>query len=444
MKKLCVLSVIILIVASFALSACDSAEQEQEPHNGEDMHYNNGYNNDYISDEAGEDAPNFAGQEQVLQAAPASLNLTRECFLHDFDYLMTMLEENAPYFSLIYRRNGVDMLALIPELRARLEDESQDINLASFFNLIQNEFFYHALPVTHLWFESYLELRHRGMLNDAENIDGILRYRQRLGPVQRGGGGAGFLQGISTSVIEEGRIAYISIPAFDNTPTPQQIQLIDDFYSQIEDFEHLIIDLRGNPGGWTHFFDELIIAPLLMNPLQARFHNFFQGGSHNLQFFEGFGVEPWRFQQVNDDFLRRMFWDGLSQAVVDDLAIMDYSFHEVWTVHADPARRINFNGRIWMLTDGYMASGAHMVAAFYCYVGFTTLVGETTGGMYVSRNIGSNIIQLPRTGLFLRYDMTYVLDANGRAVDYGIDPHYFNLPGMDALETVLELIRRGN
>jgi len=96
-----------------------------------------------------------------------------------------------------------------------------------------------------------------------------------------------------------------------------------------------------------------------------------------------------------------------------------------------------------MLTDGRMTSGSHMAAAFYKEVGFATLVGETTGGMHMHLTLGSNIVQLPRTGLFVRYDFTYVLDSNGRPVDYGIDPHYFNLPGMDALETVLELIRQG-
>jgi len=436
-------AVVLAIATLLALATCGQTQESYEPHDAVYPDYDGGY----ITSETDEETPNHAGQaqeqeqEQGLQATPASLNLTRECFLYDFDYLMTMLQENAPYFGLIYRRNGVDMLALIPELRARIEDESFHPTILSFFNLLRNNFFYHAWPVTHLWFEPYGSLREFSLFDRFDNTDGMLRFRHSLhGPPQ-----AIRIPSteIETSVIEEGYIAYISVRTFNNTATPELRRQIDDFYITIENFEHLIIDLRGNPGGWTPFFDELIISPLLTEPLRSSHYHFVQGGEHNVE------------HMINNGFLFRRPFSAtaldrlfpsiyITQEVMGDLSMMDYYLIKTWTVlPSSLARQIQFDGRVWILTDGHMTSASHMAVAFYKHVGFATLVGETTGGMYVHQNLGSNYVQLPRTGLVVRMDITYVLDGNARPVNYGIDPHYFNLPGMDALETVLELIRRG-
>jgi len=425
---------IIVIVAVIVLVARGLSNRESHDFMMNLGESDNGYNG-YIIDAQNSDVPTLDEQEQI----PISLRLTREDFLYDFDYLMTMMQENFPYFGLIYRRNGVDMTALMPELRAMIEDESFNLNFVSFYDLLRTDFFYHAWPVTHLWFTVYDELYEWGMLETADNINGMMRYRDLLRLPPQSYRGPIISSDIETTIIEEGRIAYISMQTLPRWPGHELTQRIDEFYSQIEDFEHLIIDLRGNRGGFTSFFDDLIASPLINYTLQATFYHFYKDGEHNRQHMRNIPIP------FSADMLYRIFPDiNIPQAVIDDLSVMDFFVRETLRVAPRITRQIDFNGKIWMLTDGYMFSSAHMVAAFYKEVGFATLVGETTAGMHIHNTFGSNFVQLPRTGLFVRYDFTYVLDSNGRPVDYGIDPHYFNLPGMDALETVLELIRRGN
>jgi len=54
-------------------------------------------------------------------------------------------------------------------------------------------------------------------------------------------------------------------------------------------------------------------------------------------------------------------------------------------------------------------------------------------------------IALPNTGIIWRIDIGYRTDAMGCSLEvYGIAPQVQNFEGMDALETVLELIAQGN
>ena len=412
--KSCVLVAFALIFSLFVLSACDFTGSAAPP------------------------------PRVIEEPQRTSDQLIREDFLYDFDYLMDVLKENAPYFSLIYRRNGVDMLALMPELRTRIAYEMPHVHFLSFYNVLRNDFFYHAFPVTHMWLLSYPEMTRIGILDVADNLEGIRRQQYLLRAIPQVWHGPWLSPYIEAAIIESGRIAYISIPTFSDEVTPELIQDVDDFYREIEDFAHLIIDLRGNPGGFTSFFDDVFMSPLIGDPLQATFYHFMQGGGYNIAHAlnSGFDITDLRRFSVNS--LNRLFPDvEVSQEVIDDLSIMAFYFSETWTVYPNTSRSIDFNGRIWILTDDFMTSASHIAAAFYRDAEFVTLVGDTTGGMFVHYDLNSILFQLPRTGLFVRIDTTYVLDSNGRPVDYGIDPHYFNLPDMDALETVLELIRRG-
>ena len=71
---------------------------------------------------------------------------------------------------------------------------------------------------------------------------------------------------------------------------------------------------------------------------------------------------------------------------------------------------------------------------------FFDLPDPNTGFFTYSLSWGSNFFALPNTGFIIRYNPTLILDSSGRPLEYGTQPHFFNRPGLDALETVLELI----
>ena len=378
--------------------------------------------------------------------------LTREQFLEDFDYMMEALEANFPYFGLIYRRNGVDMLALAEEVRETIANEVYGINYTLFFNLINRRLFYYAFPVGHLWLVCYSEYQASAEFFDWHLFEFDTQVIRYFGDALQWHGGEVSRYTLITNSIDEGHIAYIRVPPLGDI-LHRSRTMIDSFYSRLDGYEHLIIDIRGNPGGWPTYFDRYIAAPLIdLDDFSnsAQFHHFFMGGQYNRNYFSR--TRTWRWQNaVIDEFFDFSIDDisnilpdvELSAYVMEDLALMDYFFVETTTVFNLGRRRAPFNGKVWMLVDERMFSGAMQVAAFYKDIGFATFVGESGGGMPSSRVAGSNYFSLPNTNFIVRYDPNYFLDNTGRPLEYGFVPHYPNREGMDALETVLAMIGEG-
>ena len=107
--------------------------------------------------------------------------------------------------------------------------------------------------------------------------------------------------------------------------------------------------------------------------------------------------------------------------------------------------RIQFQGEIWVLTDSETASAAEHATRFSKYTGFATIVGEQTRGVVGVPNFTRAFISLPNTGIVVQFDFALLMDEHGNIFEgYGVTPHHFNRPGMDALETTLALIAEGN
>jgi len=69
------------------------------------------------------------------------ISLTREQILEDFDYMMDVLEENYPFFDLIWRVYGVDMFEYASDLRIELADETIELDLDVFLQMMEDGFF---------------------------------------------------------------------------------------------------------------------------------------------------------------------------------------------------------------------------------------------------------------------------------------------------------------
>ena len=392
--------------------------------------------------------------------------LTREQFLEDFDYLITALEENFPSFGIVYRRNGMNMLALVPGIRERILDENIEWDYLPFFDMLQLIFFSHAFGVGHLYLATYyryFEILYGNIPRAyqrsvygyfGERLRGIIwpNVNQALLSSNR----AQFSDThIVTEIPEEGRVAYIRVPDMfsasgtrgsTSVPDPRNIQMVDAFYSQLEGFEHLIIDLRGLTYVWPSVFTSLLISPLIDYALETTFYLFYMAGEYNVRFIHGLPSavfsqrQPFQIEDLENIFLPNV----LTEEVLEDLSHMDYHFTRLISVAPQPERRAPFDGKVWLLVDANNFSATQQLAAFFHQTGFATLVGQTTGGNAADGMIVSNFIRLPNTTFQVRYDPIYIVSADGRPWEYGTVPHHFNREGMDALQTVLALIAEGN
>ena len=410
-------------------------------------------------------------------------SITREQILEDFDYMMTVLEDNFPFFDLTYRRRGVDIREEARRFRGALEDENMPINARIFEEFLLWDFINSIYWVGHLrpLMTRYEYIGHMSAaLNYPETAWGKIFYERFTAYPSISQFYGDFDESdfarvreqlehslhapddFDIQIIEEDHIAYIRINRlFGNQDIHRDI--LSDFYEQIADFNHLIIDIRGNTGSWPHAFHELITIPHIRSPVQLDIVSFYKGGEYNLRFldtlfdpsFNDSEESPSHFYEesfmITDEGIidrdGRLLLLGTQYLAWSDLAEFDYyiigSYYTLYPSGPDDLQS-NFSGQIWLLTDSYSGSGSEHVVALYKQENLAIIVGEQGWGIFMCPMLSSNYFALPNTGIIIRYDVGYpVCLHTGHPLEEGTPPHFSNRPGMDALQTALALIAEG-
>jgi len=241
-----------------------------------------------------------------------------------------------------------------------------------------------------------------------------------------------------TMIAEDG-IAYLHIKSFYNSLEMDFNKLIP-FFAEIQDYDHLIIDIRGNGGGFAGYFP-FMLELLIDEPLTFQYPEFYIDSKLTAGYYEypasmlgGNLVGIYK----SKDFVKEQ---KMTQFNKDDLKLLDKVL--LWETEFLPMAELSddvapFNGEIWLLVDGGCAS-ASVVAAMICAnTGFATVVGEPTTGV---TGVIYTYTVLPNTGIVVRTDLGYVTDDFGRSYEeFGVIPQIPNMPELDALATVMTLI----
>ncbi|MCL2249494.1 MAG: S41 family peptidase [Oscillospiraceae bacterium] len=150
-------------------------------------------------------------------------------------------------------------------------------------------------------------------------------------------------------------------------------------------------------------------------------------------------IEPEVLEIPPDSFENEILADfDLPDIRHDDIDRMHYGAPAGRVVSIEPIQSWgNFEGKVWMLVNHQNGSAAQAAAWYASETGHITLVGDRTGGVLGGPR---TMALMPNTGIAFYFDIFYVTDRHGRPLEAGTIPHYFNHPGMDALETVLALI----
>jgi len=448
-----------------------------------------------------EATPTPLPQRPPQQPESPRLPLTKDDFLADFDNMFGFMEINFPYFGVIERRLGVDIFALAQNTRAIIENypysvldimyelgmgtaDVPELDSHVFWGILWDEFFRHFEGIGHayildyVWYRDYMlsnvfweEVyrffleQERYLMNHAE-FDPVMSEFVYRSYIPRSFDEADGV--VLTEIVEDGTIAYIRVPSHFNPrqdvhDSRRNRNILLDFYSEIQGYDNLIIDVRDTVTAHSDYMAMLLIYPLLtddhhnqIEPLYA----FYRGDEFGEMLYEYFTGE-------NAPVSTRLFELGKFQTAEDliaannlhlfneaDLAYLRYG-HEV-SISFDNltgqslsdmiggARPPSypFEGQVWLLTSGANTSGAVTLAMMSRTTGFATLVGETAHGSYLG--LWLYHIELPHSWGNVTWAMDYLTDQYGRAFEeFPIEPDYYNRPGMDALETTLALIAEG-
>ena len=408
-------------------------------------------------------------------------NLTTADFQYDFDHLIRVLEEDWPFFELSISANGVDVHQLADDFRNTLADT--DVDAVGFFELLREDFFRPIGSLGHLWttnYPRYFQRWHRpvdhmfweewemtvfgeiraGTRHNAElarhlpsrflyhslRDAGIGSQPDREEPVYET-----HILSDNTALLSVRRMIHL-----DDDPVrrPRDYRFIGcyaallyDFWYEIIDFDHLIIDLRDNPGGRICHFS-MYVAPMLITSRTWLPAYVFYGDGHYTNIAKSAGrshstmeghmyVVPEPVFHVDPGNLDVVFRSSTSW--------WPPSFHYVWGDAFFDIRWESFAGKVWVLTNERTASAAEAVTAMLLLNDLATVVGQPTVGIigtgFERDSIG---FALPNSGVIIRIDTALYKCYEGNILQgYGLQPHYAPREGMDALETVLAMIAEG-
>ena len=491
-------SLLLLLLSIFTFAACTN-NVETDGSESEEINYSYTETEPTETEKAApaeveKDRPQFGAHGLPL------IYLTeeaRDIVLEDFDYLVELLLENAPTQVVVNRRFGVPFEDVLAHMRSNIEqmepveslhfimmgDEdlhrelptdareiaAEYLSSVLLWLTIELEFLGHLSPQT---LEGYVEMLeiHLAMLHQMEVVDdrimingedqgsaSSLPWLQRRADafsaeaslwfygitlddinLYRDMEDFGFREegNVTTDILEEGHIAYLHINSFMNNRAFDS-EILFPFYEEVQDFEHLIIDLRGNGGGTLAYLN-YIIPMLIDEPVEASYHEFLMAGALvyrelDEDEMDRDGDETAEVALVTD-FMEDHDFPYFNRA---DLAILEYVV--TWSLTFEPREdHIPFAGDIWILVDDGSASLSEMMAMIAIDSGFATVVGEPTAGVTPAMH---TYISLPNTGIVYRMDLGYIIDAQGRSLEeHGVTPDIPNARGRDALDTVLDLI----
>jgi len=423
-----------------------------------------------------------AGLTQVM------LGLTEEAAqmaLYDLDYLEQMILDNTPWASVLYRAYDIDIdyhignirwlieelvpiqAHRIPGLLPFAEGDSARAMAANYLYALLLDLAWRLEGIGHLGPQ---DLRVYRMLVDAnvrfahslenaeENLQLMYFLASHLHPMAVWFYGEFEIDldaptetnpmipgNIVTERIVPGEIAYMRINSFMACMDFDDLTIVP-FLHSISEYEHLIIDIRGNSGGWGHYFHENIFRRLINEPLEYIEHQFFADGDYVTAFMEmtlqtTLNIE--NFVYSAETVSAGIMAAGEFIEMHGMVYINEYDLeHLAWVIYTKtrsiPDDDFSFNGKIWLLIDQNSASASADAALLSINTGFATVVGEPTSGVMGAL---ASYVLLPNTGILWRMDLGYLTDAYGRSFEvYGVAPDVLNFDGMDALETVLTLI----
>ena len=382
------------------------------------------------------------GYEDIVGQGPRPGEIMAErvknYLLEDLDYLEARVRANAAALAgPVYRRTRTDIWQQFETLR-------EDIH-ANAFRFGGRGILEESMEFATSWFEGEINqmgVRQRGLLHFGEwwsFFDGARsasNFPQNIG--HRGN--------IAINILEQDKIAYIRVRhAFASIQEDRDALM--PFLREIQNYEHLIIDIRTHGGGFVCHFMEVILKPLIGEPLHFSYSQFFTSGGHFTSMIENAWplhvlIQPTAYSFHHNIYSAAEFVEKHNMIYFnqEDLGHLAYAV-ELHRTYKPAEDGYPFNGKIWLLIDGSTASAGEHAVITTMSSGFATVVGSPTLGVMPSE---STSIFLPNTRLRIRLDIGYFTDAYGRSLtEFGISPHYRNRPGMDALQTVLAMIEEG-
>ncbi|NHJ48894.1 MAG: hypothetical protein FK733_14005 [Asgard group archaeon] len=204
---------------------------------------------------------------------------------------------------------------------------------------------------------------------------------------------------VSYTKYENESIGYLYVNSFVTPAIEPYFPGVLAFYDEIKDYEHLIIDIRGNTGGYYSAWIDGIVGPLVSESL---IHEFYLGYKMT-RYMKAFHEQYMTVKVPKSDF------DYLPPEVYSE----NFKLFKAWGNYAPDENNVNFTGEIILLTDNIVYSAAEGFANFCKQTDFATIYGTASGGDGLL--LWPIYCVLPNSKIVINLASTLGLDIDGQA-----------------------------
>ena len=348
-------------------------------------------------------------------------NLSKEDYIEDFNFAYNTLEEHYPFFEVNKKLYGIDWLNNKEKYEAYIAESKNDADFFSRMNEVLSELnnLHTQLVPSYMGLEYYIsyysnpkctwrhdiakiyekdDVRRRYNINNEAIENVINQYIKSDDEVNKT-----YSKNLMTENIIKDKLAYIRISSLIGMEyINQDRDIVINYLNEIKDYPFLIIDIRGNGGGDSRYWQNFLLPEILDKKYETKKYLLIKSGELNKKIFE-----QMYFSKDVKTFLDK---SSFSRDVKDILK--DFDGYVAFDSIIEPSEdSIHYKGKIYLLVDNGVYSSAEMLASFCKETKLATLVGSRTGG----DGIGFDPMQvaLPNTAFVLRFSNNMGLTESG-------------------------------
>jgi len=229
-----------------------------------------------------------------------------------------------------------------------------------------------------------------------------------------------------TQIWEEESTAYLYMSSFLWSDIQPYHTTIIDFLQSVEDYDHLIIDVRGNQGGnyasWIH----PIVRPLIRSTKEFQAYLAYKTDSHSDAYREAVGIT---------DLVSKSHFGYLPPEVLED-DFQIYNYQHTFS----PTNEVDFNGDISVLADQVCYSATEGFLCFSKQTGFATIYGVASGGDGIMEF--PSFFTLPNSKIVITLTSALGLDQTGHSSEeYRTQPDVFYESSFGNFTELIDYVR---
>lgn len=348
-------------------------------------------------------------------------NLSKEDYIEDFNFAYNTLKEHYPFFEVNKKLYGIDWLANKEKYEAYIAESKNDADFFSRMNYVLAElhnWHTHLMP-TELGIDYYISYKYYPIfwwrhdiakMYEKDNVrrryninnETVKRYvnanMKRDDEVNKT-----YSKNLMTENIIKDKLAYIRIKSLiGGQYINQDKDIIINYLNEIKDYPFLIIDIRGNGGGDSGYWQNFLLPKIVDKKYETKNYLFIKLGKLYEKIF--------RQERFDNDV--KTFLDNSSFSDDVKKILSNFDGYTTWNMSVEPSEdSIHFKGKIYLLVDNGVYSSAEMLASFCKETKLATLVGSRTAG----DGIGFDPMQvdLPNTAFVMRFSNVMGVTESG-------------------------------